>query len=343
MGRQREKPIGHWYLWDRPDSSFWWVWHYDENGKRIFKRTKKKKSEYTKDQIKRIINTVQIVDTERMGDYSIYRIEKYIIRKLRLEELSRKTIEIYKNAFNHLKAIYGEHYSVLNMRRNVIDDIKEHFLAQGLDPNVCLRTLRASFQRLYLDEMIDRNPFEKFKPVKIKRKIKQHLTLTELRDFLKFVRKKADEDTFRLIRIYAGTGRRRNEILYMKHNHVDLEKGIYRPIDIKSRDKHRLTRSIPNDVIEDFKYFITKNSDVEYPFKICHEHTLTHRVIGLLREAGYSTLNLHSLRHSYITILEEQGYNDRQIQLIIGHSDRVVTRGYSHKKIEEPPSIGINV
>ena len=76
------------------------------------------------------------------------------------------------------------------------------------------------------------------------------------------------------------------------------------------------------------------------------EDTLTdlksHRAIELFRKAGYPTLNLHSLRHSYLTILEEIGYTDREIQLIIGHSNQVVTRGYLHKQIENSPSIGIS-
>lgn len=346
MGRHKEKPLGHWYLWNRPDSSYWWVYRYErENSKkRIYRPTKKFKSDYTRSQMERILNTVQgVVRRKDRGYHSIEQIEYYILRKLRLEELSENSISIYKNSFNHLRKIYGGSYSVLNLRRNAIDDIKEYFISKGLDANVCLRTLRAAFQRLYDDEVIDKNPFVRFKPMKRKPKEKQHLTLTELREFLKFIKNKTSEDTWRIIRIYAGTGRRRNEILYLRHEHVDLEKGIYRPIDIKSRDKHRITRSIPDDVIDDFKYFIKKYPKSEYPFKICHEATITHRAIDLFREAGYSTLSLHSLRHSYITILEEKGFTDREIQLIIGHSDRVVTRRYSHKKIEDSPSIGVNI
>ena len=59
MGRIKSKTV--WHLWNRKDSPYWWVWRYDPEDpkKRIRKATSKKKSEYTREQLLKIINKVQ--------------------------------------------------------------------------------------------------------------------------------------------------------------------------------------------------------------------------------------------------------------------------------------------
>ena len=146
----------------------------------------------------------------------------------------------------------------------------------------------------------------------------------------------------RLIRIYAGTGRRRREILESTHQDIDLERGIYRFINVKSRDKHKVTQRIPEDVLEDFKYFTQKHKDQINPFKIyVHEDTISDKIGELLTKAGYPELTLHSLRHTYCSILEEKGLNAREIQFIMDHSTILVTEGYLHTQLESSPCIGI--
>ena len=259
--------------------------------------------------------------------------------------MSEKTVELYNIIFQHLKAIYHPEYSILNIKRDVIDKVKGFLLDQGRKPgaiNTYLRTLRAAFERLVIEEKLDRNPLYKFKPIPDNDNKKKHLTLSELREFLNYAKENASEDLYHLIRIYAGTGRRRNEIIFLEREDVDLELGIYRPRNEKSRDKHKLTRSIPDDVLDDFQYFIDKYH-TEYPFKFCHPNSITHWVKDLLRKSGHPELNLHSLRHTYITILNEKGYTLRQIQNVIDHSTILVTELYSHDEMVETPSIGIEI
>ncbi|GEM_PF-4295435 len=345
MGRVKSKSV--WHLWNRKDSPYWWVWRYDSKDpkKRIRRPTTKRKADYTKEQMQKIINTVQgIVRDYKAIDYSIDWFEDYIMRKLKLEDRSKSLQDEYKAAINYLRLIYGDHYSILNIGREAIDRIKEKMLECGRKRktiNNYLTVFRAAFERLLIDEKIDKNPFYRFPRMKIDNTEKKHLKLSELKDFLDFVKQNIDENTWRIIRIYAGTGRRRNEILFLKHDDVDLIKGIYRPRNIKSHDKHRITRSIPDDVIEDFAYFINKNRNATYPFKFCYEDTLTRKVTALFKKAGYPTLTLHSLRHTYLTILREKGIAIRDAQLIIDHSRISTTEGYLHESVMDSPNIGI--
>ncbi|MBN1182405.1 MAG: tyrosine-type recombinase/integrase [Bacteroidales bacterium] len=346
MGRQRSKLI--WHIWDRKDSPYWWVWRYDENDpngkKRIRKKTKHKKSNLTREQIERISNVVQFGIVDNSGiEYTIEWLESFTLRKCRLEGLSEKTKKDYITIIGVLKSIYGKEYSILNIRRESVDDIKESLMDKVLQAgaiNSYLRGMRAAFQRLVDDEKINRNPFARFKPLPEDKK-KRHMTYSELIDFLKYVKENATEDIWRICRIYANTGRRRNEILDLNRNDVDIERGIYRPINIKSRDKHQITRRIPDENLIDFQYFLTKYDDKEYLFQIYSKRELTRKITKLFREKGHETLTLHSFRHTFITILREKGIDPRDIQVFIDHADLSTTLGYAHEKSLEVLSIGI--
>lgn len=352
MSRPRKKKIGQWYIWDRKGNPYWYAYRQlSENPKnREYVSTGKRKSEYTRVQIERIMNEVQGIKIQKMSpEYTIDWAEEYITRQLKIDDLENSTIELYKIAFKHLRKIYGGHYSILNLTRKDILQIKEHFIILDRKPttiNKNLRTLSAAFNRLELDEIISKNPFKSFKRMKDReaRDKKKHLTLIELNEFLKFAKENANEELFRLIRIYATTGRRRNEILYLKHDHVDIDKGIYRPLDIKSRDKHRIVKDIPDESFEDFKYFIKKYKDKEHPFLIYHDHTITHKIGKLFVKAGYPSgqrFNIHTFRHTYQTQLDMQGFSRRKIAQIIGYSDESIVDIYTHVNSTESPEIGI--
>jgi len=88
--------------------------------------------------------------------------------------------------------------------------------------------------------------------------------------------------------------------------------------------KDKLVRSIPDNLIDDFKYFL-EGSDRENPFLFWNEYTISHRVTDLLKTAGYQGYSLHSLRHTYLTILNELNYSVRQAQRIIDHKNILTT------------------
>lgn len=166
--------------------------------------------------------------------------------------------------------------------------------------------MRAAFQRLVDDEKIERNPFGRFKTLPEEKK-KRHMTFSELIAFLKFVQENASEDIWRLCRIYANTGRRRNEILDLHRHDVDIERGIYRPVNIKSHDKHKISRPIPDENISDFRYFLEKYTGKKYPFQIYSSREVTRKITRRFIAFGHTNLTIHSFRHTYITLLREKG------------------------------------
>ena len=57
------------------------------------------------------------------------------------------------------------------------------------------------------------------------------------------------------LKILIFTGRRRSEVLSIKRNDVDMKNKCFKVVYIRSEDKHKDKREIPEEVIKDFRYF----------------------------------------------------------------------------------------
>ena len=338
MGRPKSK--SKFKLFTR--GTMWYVTYW-EGGKRIQRSAGHKRADYSKKQMQKIIDSE--LGTQHTSEYTIDWFIDHLMYKLEIDGMTAKTREARKIALMHLKAIYGGGYSVLRIERDAIDMVKAHLYEKGCSPttiNTYLKELRAAFERLFIDGKISRNPFYKYPKVKVPRPKRTHLALSECRDFLNYVRENTNEDLFRLIKIYLFTGRRRNEILFLRREMVDLERGIFRHVNIKSHDKHEVTRKIPKSVYEDFQYFMKRYKNKEYPFKVFeHPNTITHKVSDLLTKAGFPELSLHSLRHTHVTLGLENKQNIREMQKSLDHSTVSVTEGYAHDEIMDIPEIGL--
>jgi len=326
MGRPKSEHKFH--IVERKNNPFWWCWFIsDEDGKRKRKSTGYKRSDYTREQVHKIFNSEP--GAKRTTDYSIDWLIDHIVLKLEIDGRRKSTIELRKNALKHLRSIYGKDYSVLKIGREAIDNVKMYIFKKKVSPvtiNTYLRQLRASFEELLINGQIDRNPFYKFKKVTEPKNKKKHLSLDDILNLFKVIGDSNNEDLKRLLRISLFTGLRRSEILFIQRVDVDLDKGIYRALNIKSHDKHKKTREIPNIIQNDFKYFLDKNKNTKYPFKVCHPNTFTHWTKQIFRRAELSEkLSLKSIRHTFVTRAAEHGEALRKLQKYIDHSSIIVT------------------
>ena len=129
------------------------------------------------------------------------------------------------------------------------------------------------------------------------------MDLDDIEVLFRAIRNIENEDFKRLLKIAIFTGRRRNELLLIERRDVNIEKVIFRAVNIKSQDKHKESLEIPNEVLDDFEYFLSKNPNDKQPFKICHPNIFTHWTKDLFRKANLSEdLHLHSLRHTVTTL-----------------------------------------
>ena len=265
MGRPKAKEKFHIFNWKA--SPYWYCWFIsDKTGKKVHRSTGYPKSDYTKEQIQKIIDSE--AGTKHTNKYSINWMEEYIVLGLEIDGISDNTIKLYKLSFKHLKSLYGGDYCIHNIDRSVIEEFKRYLKSKGTgNPgiNTYLRTLRAAFEKLVIDSKIDINPFHRYKPLPVSKNKKKHMTLEEAKRFLDVVNNSTNEDAKHLTRILLHTGIRRSEVLLIKRDDVDMQEGYFKALNIKSRDRHLVIREIPEWTYGDFQYFLLKE-----PFaKLC--------------------------------------------------------------------------
>ena len=339
MARPRSKSKYH--LFVKKSNPFWYIWYY-EDGIRKQKSTGKRQSDYTKERMLEIID--DITETTNAPSYSIDWFKDYLMQTLEVEGCERSTRDTYKYALIQLRAIYGGSYSIVRIDREAIFKIKERLRKMQRSPvtiNTYLKHLKAAFERLVSDGKLTRNPFYRCKLMPVRVTKKTHLTLSESTYFLNYIQEHGKENYWRMLRIYLFTGRRRNEIRLLERKDIDLEKGIFRVVNIKSRDKHKISRQIPDPVLNDFEYFMEKYKESEHPFKFCSEDKLTKEAKKLFIAAGFPDLTLKSLRHTHITLAREKGYTYDHIKKVIDHSSVKTTEGYAHEEIREAINLGL--
>ena len=94
MGRMKSSK--KYNIYELRGSPCWWAWYDDrQKGKRVRKSTGYRKSEYSKEQVEKIINRVTS-NKPNVPEYSILWMEGYVINKLELKNRSKSNIDNYK-------------------------------------------------------------------------------------------------------------------------------------------------------------------------------------------------------------------------------------------------------
>ncbi len=256
------------------------------------------------------------------------------------------TVKEYRIALNHLTACFGEDYPLRDFRRADVGRLQDYLAALGQQPpttNKICRHLRGAFSRLVDEELLDRNPFRKFRTIEENGR-KKNLTRAETLRFLEVLAAHPDEAIRRLIRIYLFTGRRRGEILFLPRRNIDTTAWTLRVANNKARRLDEQVIRIHPGIRRSVAWFLQQprrsaSAPVppepgrplrDYPFCVCREDYITRVVKRLLRSSGLGALHLHSLRHTFGTLARESGVSREDLQAHYGHSDIATTEIYDH-------------
>jgi integrase len=245
-----------------------------------------------------------------------------------------KTVEIYRNAFRNFTRICGN-----PMLRHVSSYHAEKFKekrATEVSPvsvNIELKTLRAAFGEAKRLKVIDENPFDGVKPVRVPYKEASYLTEAELGKLLSVI---TDPDLRHIVKFAVHTMMRRGEIVNLKRQQLDLNR---KEIHVRSNGEFRVKGGKPRTVpMSDWVYdFLrTRIRGAEYVFlntRGCpyEGNSLSRRFKRYVRKAGLpEEIHFHSLRHTGISWLINKGVPAPFVQRLAGHSSLVVTQGYTH-------------
>ncbi|GAB6161947.1 site-specific integrase [Desulfothermus naphthae] len=210
-----------------------------------------------------------------------------------------------------------------------IEEFHTFLLRKGHKPsgvNVEIRHIKAAFNKAVFWGYLKSNPYGKIKLLKVPKRPPKFLKEQEIELILKSI----DDQNFKeLIICYLETGCRRQELLNLRKEDVDLQNGFIR---VKGKgDKIRL---IP--LTKTVKKILQKRLSTvkgEQLF-LYHPDTVTHKWIKLMRKLGLN-YRLHDLRHTTASYLAIQGIPLKFIQELLGHSDITTTQIYAHLRPED--------
>jgi integrase/recombinase XerD len=137
-----------------------------------------------------------------------------------------------------------------------------------------------------------------------------------------------------LLKLAYATGLRRNELLHMRPQNIDRERGV-----IKVTGKGNKQREIPLPVSvlelleEYFRYYRPTVFLFEghTPGKAYSASSLTKIIKKNAARVGIrKNISPHVLRHSFATHMLERGVNLKRLQLLMGHNSMQTTSVYLH-------------
>ncbi len=139
-----------------------------------------------------------------------------------------------------------------------------------------------------------------------------------------------------IIVIATKTGMRKNEILTLTWDQVDLKRRQIQVIKTKS-GKNRM---IPiNEALfkvlcrlrkQNKEEFVFVNTDTGKPFK-----TIRHSFEGACRRAGINNLRFQDLRHTFSSRLIQKGADIVTVQQLLGHHSVTITQRYTHTNSDQ--------
>jgi len=133
-----------------------------------------------------------------------------------------------------------------------------------------------------------------------------------------------------IIRLLMLTGARKGEIIGLRWDEVDLERGLLAKRDSKTGQKSIPISSAAGDIIRGIPRLVAS----PYVFPAArgdgHFQGLTKDWLAIRAEAGLSDVRLHDLRHTFASISIERGIPIAVLSRVLGHASITTTERYAH-------------
>ena len=323
--------------------------HDSETGKAIYKNVLGKTQAEVKAKLKAAIQEAQTLDLSKTGKYTVGEwmevwFEDYA--KLKVRPSSHQTYRGYID--NHIRPnivdIPLEKLTSLDLqklyKKLLTKGRVERLEAKGQPKGLSTKTVRNIHQILSSalklaqeQRIILANPAERCALPKVEHREMKTLPVEQLQSFLREAR---ESGVFELYYLELATGLRRGELLGLKWEDIDLQKGDLRvkrqvsringevmEAPLKTKNAYR-TLPLAEDTIDVLKeqrekvgsspwVFPSPNGGPISPDSVLH---MLHRV---LKRAGLPRVRFHDLRHTFATLALQNGVDIKTVSGMLGH------------------------
>ena len=323
--------------------------HDPETGKAIYKNVLGRSQAEVKEKLKQAIREAQALDITKAGKYTVGEWMEVWFQdyaKIKVRPSSHQTYQGYIH--NHIRPNIGdiplEKLTSLDLQKlykkllttGRVDRLEAKRQPKGLSAKTVrnIHQILSSALKLAQEQrLILTNPAEGCALPRVEHQEMKTLTTVQLASFFREAR---ESGVFELYYLELGTGLRRGELLGLKWEDIDLERGDLRvrrqvsringevvEAPLKTKNAYR-TLPLAEDTVSVLReqrrkvgnspwVFPSPNGGPISPDSVLH---MLHRV---LKRAGLPKVRFHVLRHTFATLALQNGVDVKTVSGMLGH------------------------
>ena len=323
--------------------------HDPETGKAIYKNVLGRSQAEVKEKLKQAIGETQALDISKAGKYTVGEWMEVWFQdyaKIKVRPSSHQTYQGYIH--NHIRPNIGdiplEKLTSLDLQKfykkllttGRVDRVEAKGQPKGLSAKTVrnIHQILSSALKLAQEQrLILANPAEGCALPRVEHQEMKTLTTVQLASFFREAR---ESGVFELYYLELATGLRRGELLGLKWEDIDLERGDLRvrrqvsringevvEAPLKTKNAYR-TLPLAEDTVSVLKeqrkkvgnspwVFPSPNGGPISPDSVLH---MLHRV---LKRAGLPKVRFHDLRHTFATLALQNGVDVKTVSGMLGH------------------------
>ena len=323
--------------------------HDPETGKAIYKSVLGRSQAEVKEKLKQAIEETQALDVTKAGKYTVGEWMEVWFQdyaKIKVRPSSHQTYQGYIQ--NHIRPNIGdiplEKLTSLDLQKfykkllttGRVDRVEAKGQPKGLSAKTVrnIHQILSSALKLAQEQrLILTNPAEGCALPRVEHQEMKTLTTVQLASFFREAR---ESGVFELYYLELATGLRRGELLGLKWEDIDLERGDLRvrrqvsringevvEAPLKTKNAYR-TLPLAEDTVSVLKeqrrkvgnspwVFPSPNGGPISPDSVLH---MLHRV---LKRAGLPKVRFHDLRHTFATLALQNGVDVKTVSGMLGH------------------------
>ena len=323
--------------------------HDPETGKAIYKNVLGRSQAEVKEKLKQAIEETQALDVTKAGKYTVGEWMEVWFQdyaKIKVRPSSHQTYQGYIQ--NHIRPNIGdiplEKLTSLDLQKfykkllttGRVDRVEAKGQPKGLSAKTVrnIHQILSSALKLAQEQrLILTNPAEGCALPRVEHQEMKTLTTVQLASFFREAR---ESGVFELYYLELATGLRRGELLGLKWEDIDLERGDLRvrrqvsringevvEAPLKTKNAYRIL-PLAEDTVGVLKeqrkkvgnspwVFPSPNGGPISPDSVLH---MLHRV---LKRAGLPKVRFHDLRHTFATLVLQNGVDVKTVSGMLGH------------------------